>query len=83
MINEPALRDALLALAEQCKTQYFGLSLLIDEIAALRETVRVLDPTFDEVLRKKREEAASDDIRKAAIQQFDEIIQRLKDGEVC
>jgi hypothetical protein len=83
MINENALRDALLALAEQCKTQYLGLSLVIDEVAALRETVRGLDPTFSEVLEQKRKESTSDDIRKVAIRQLDGIIQRLTDGEVC
>jgi cation transport regulator ChaC len=83
VINETALKDALLALAEQCKTQYLGLSIVIDEIAALREAVRGLDPTFSEVLAQKRKEAASDDIRRAAIRQFDEIIERLRAGEVC
>jgi hypothetical protein len=83
VINEKALRDALLALAEQNRTQYEALSYVIDEVAALRESVRGLDPTFSEVLDSQRKNQSSDAMRTLALQQFDEIIRRLRDGEVC
>jgi hypothetical protein len=85
MINEEALRDALLALAEQHKTNYLMLSALMNEIAALRETVRGLDPTFTEVLedRRAKSQEAGREILREQIMFFDQIISRLKNGEVC
>jgi ribosomal protein L16 Arg81 hydroxylase len=83
MINEPALRDALLALAEQNKLEYVMLSTMLDELAALRETVRGLDPTFSEVLEQKRKENSTVQERIAILRMLNEIIRRLKAGEVC
>jgi hypothetical protein len=83
MINENALRDALLALAEQNKMNYLLASTILDEVAALRETVRGLDPTFDEVLAQKKEENSTAQEQKAVFQFLNEIIRRLKNGEVC
>jgi hypothetical protein len=83
VINESALKDALLALAEQNKVQYAMISLVLDEVAALRETVRGLDPTFSEVLEQKRKESSTAQERVAVLRSMNEIIQRLKDGEVC
>lgn len=82
MLNEMVLKDALISMAEQYRFLYLVQSDLIDEIAALRETVRGLDPTFDEVLAQKRKENASDHIRQAAVPLLDAIVQRLKDGLV-
>lgn len=85
MINEPALRDALAALANQNKSQYIMLSTMLAELTALRETVRGLDPTFSEILEDRRRKAAAENtaIAAAIIQQYDVILQRLKNGEVC
>jgi len=83
MINEPALRDALLALAEQNKTQYVMLSAVLDEVAALREAVRGLDPTFADVLEQKRKETSTSQEQIAVIRLLNETIRRLKGGEVC
>ena len=83
MINERALRDTLLALAEQDKNNYVMISSILDEVAALRETVRGLDPTFDEILAMKRAENNTADIARAVLKGCDLIIQRLKDGYVC
>ncbi len=85
MINEVALKDALLALAQQSKTHYIAFSSVLNEVAALRETVRGLDPTFSEVLETKRLESAQAqaEIVKITIRLHDEIIGRLKAGEVC
>jgi hypothetical protein len=85
MINEPALKDALLALAEQNKTQYVMLSTVLNEVAALRETVRGLDPTFSEVLEDRRKQS-QEDTREVVLQTLrllNEIIHRLQAGEVC
>ena|ERR1035441_10048061 len=82
MLNETVLKDALVSMAEQYRFLYLVQSDLIDEIASLREAVRGLDPTFDEVLAQKRKENASDDIRRAALPLLDALVQRVKDGLV-
>ena len=85
MINENALRDVLLALAEQQKTQYVMISSVLNEVDALRETVRGHDPRFADILEQKRLEAVQKQaaIVKIVIQQFDETLRRLNAGEVC
>jgi hypothetical protein len=85
MINESALKDALLALAEQNKTQYIMLSSVLNEVAALRETVRGLDPTFSEVLEDRRKQSQEDtrEVFLQALRLMNEIIHRLQAGEVC
>jgi ABC-type nitrate/sulfonate/bicarbonate transport system ATPase subunit len=85
MIKEKALKDHLLALAERDKTNYLMISGILDELAALRETVRGLDPTFAEVLENRRKEAAKQTapVVKETVRLLNEIIQRLKAGEVC
>ncbi len=83
MINENALRDVLIALAEQAKTQHDVLSHLMDEVAALRQAVQGLDPTFDDVFRERKADLTSARMRRLAAQQFDDLIRRLKVGEVC
>jgi len=82
MINENALRDALVALATQCKTQQDLLSHVMDEVAALRETVRGLDPTFSDVLDVQRKNQSNVAIRRIANQLIDDLIRRLKDEVV-
>ena len=83
MINENALRDALLALAEQNKLQYVMASAILDEVAALRETVRGLDPTFDDVLAQKKQEHSTAQEQVTVLRLLNEIIRRLESGEVC
>ena len=85
MINETSLRLALIALAEQEKSNYIMISTLLAEVSALRETVRGLDPTFADVLRQKREEAARANapIEETVLSIFGETIRKLRDGEVC
>jgi len=83
VINELALKDALLACVEQNKLCYVMLSAAIDELAALRETVRGLDPTFSEVLEQKRAENSTAQERIAVLRMLNETIQRLKGGDVC
>ena len=54
MINEQVLVDSLIALTETCKAAYLMIGTLGTEVAALRETVRSLDPAFNEVLARQR-----------------------------
>jgi hypothetical protein len=85
MINENALRDALLALATDGRSNYVMISSVLNELAAIREIVRGLDPTFAHILDQKRQEAGQSDAESASavIARYDEIIRRLYDGEVC
>jgi hypothetical protein len=85
MINETALRDVLMALLEQQKSQMIFHSGVFRELAALRETVRGLDPTFADVIEHKREEAKTreGDIVARQVQLFDEMLQKVKSGYVC
>ena len=83
MINENVLRSVLIALAEQAKTQHEILSHVMDDVAALRQSVRGLDPTFDDIFRERKADLSSAAMRRVAAQQFDDLIRRLTDGEVC
>jgi len=57
MINERNLKEALITLAEIMKTQMEMTASAMTELAAVRETVRALDPTFDDNLLAKRQQA--------------------------
>lgn len=59
MIKESALRDALMAVVNNSKTNYIMISSILAELAAVRETVRGLDPTFADVLAQKQREAVA------------------------
>jgi len=85
MINENALRDALLALATYGRSNYVMISSVLNELAAVREIVRGLDPTSTDTLDQKRQEAAQSEAEsaRAVIARYDEIIRRLYNGEVC
>lgn len=85
MVNEIALRDALLSIVTDAKGHYIAISSLNAEIEALRETAKALDPTFLDVMEQKTKEiVARDDatVRKV-VSAYDHILQRLKDGEVA
>jgi hypothetical protein len=85
MIDESALKETLLYLAEDSRTNYVMIASLTNEIASLREAVRGLDPTFHEVLEVKRDESQERGAEHIdnAIAQYDSIIQKLKEGYVC
>ena len=57
MVNESKLKETLLYLAEDNRTNYIMIASLVNEVAALRETVRALDPTFGDVLEQRRDES--------------------------
>lgn len=54
MIEESALNESLTKITRYQKKIYEALVSNSNEIAAIRETVRALDPTFAEVLEEKR-----------------------------
>ena len=54
MVDESLLRDTLVLVTEEHKNIYKMLSGMLRELAALRETVRGLDPTFSEVLQNRQ-----------------------------
>jgi len=85
VINESALKDALLALAQQTKTQYLMTSAILNELAAVRETVRGLDPTFADVLatKQKQSQEETNEVVLTTIRLLDQIIERLKAGVIC
>jgi len=85
VINEAALKDTLLSLAENNRMMYVALSSALNEIEALRETVRGLDPTFSEVMEDRRQRAAQNgaEVVQQIIAGYDLILQRLTDGYVC
>jgi hypothetical protein len=83
MINESKLRDTLIILAETVRKHHEILSLAMDEVAALRETVRGLDPTFDDVFRNRKADLSSVEFRRQSDEIFGALIQLLKNGAVC
>jgi hypothetical protein len=83
MINESKLRDTLIILAENVRKHHEILSLAMDEVAALRETVRGLDPTFDDVFRNRKADLSSVEFRRQSDEIFGALIQLLKNGAVC
>jgi hypothetical protein len=67
MINEAVLLDSMVALTELCKAQCIMISGLGRQVAALRDTVRSLDPTFDEVFEKKYENLRDEALQRASL----------------
>ena len=76
-IDEPKLRNALVALAEQCKQQYIELAAAIDEIEAVQKTMQQLEPRYKEMLAQPKTAPKTIQLRAGAIERLDEIIQLL------
>ncbi len=85
MINENALREKLLALVDQEKKNYEMISVLVNEVLALRETVANLDPTFHEVLADRRPKIEKESLPSdtTVLNSFDELTRKLKARQVC
>ena len=85
MINETALRETLISLAEDCKSICEKQICLHVEVAALRETVRALDPTFSDNFeaRKKAAQGKVSELYGLTVEVYDALIERLKAGDVC
>lgn len=56
MIDESSLRDVLVSIATEQKVLVLMVSAMLTELAAVRESVRGLDPTFSDVLRMKQQQ---------------------------
>jgi hypothetical protein len=82
VIHDENLKQTLIGLTTHCRSLYENVSLLLEEVAALRDTVRGLDPTFDEVFAKRKSDISAAEIRRAGLRQYDEIIRQLKEGSV-
>ena len=84
MIKEAALNQLLINMVEHQKFQSLSMTNLLAEIASLRDTVSVLDPTFAETKQAKwesyRDQLLPEQEKK--IQLFDSIVQELKNGSV-
>ena len=85
MVNEHELRDVLMGLAMENRSAFLMTNAVLNELTALRETVRGLDPTFADVIEQKREEAEARGAVEVArvLAGIDEMIERLKNGYVC
>jgi hypothetical protein len=84
MINENALRDVLVTLAEINKSQYSLIVDLTGEIAALEKTMSALDPTFANTFAQRRKQAVQKVLASSqtALAQYDHLIQKMRDGLV-
>jgi hypothetical protein len=85
VINESELRSVLIALIMEHRSAFVMSAAVLNELTALRETVRGLDPTFAEVIEQKRKEAEARGVESVArvLSGFDEMIQRMNSGQVC
>jgi len=85
MIDEVALREVLVRLAEESKANHLLVSAMVSELAALREAVRGLDPTFSEVMTEKRREESvtGSPVEHDWLHWHDDMIQKLKAGDIC
>jgi hypothetical protein len=83
--NITELQQALILLTYTCKTSALQIASLAVEVVALRETVRALDPTFQETFERRNREYQDLVSQKFpdVTALFDNLIQRLKDGEIC
>lgn len=69
----------LLEIAERQKAQYEALASIRMEVVALREAVRSLDPTFDQIVEHKRGFAMGVDAitRSPKLAELDAVIQKV------
>jgi hypothetical protein len=76
MINLLLLRDTLVLLATEQKKLYLMLSAKLNELAAVRESVRGLDPTFSDVFQERQQRSAqeSDEVVAAQVRILDELL---------
>lgn len=85
MIDETELRRSLIAYANIAKTLTEMLGSAITEISALRETVRGLDPTFEETFEIKRQEIYEKLLpaMTGQIGAIEMLVRKLQSGSVC
>lgn len=85
MVDESNHRDVLTGLAMETRSALVMSAAVLNELTALRETVRGLDPTFADVIEQNRREAEARGAVEVArvLAGIDEMIERLKNGYVC
>jgi hypothetical protein len=85
MVNEEGLRDALISLVKDCRSLYEMIASTQAEVAALRETVRALDPTFSDNFQQRKEyfQSLASEQYPTALRYYEKIIQKLEGGYVC
>jgi hypothetical protein len=84
MIDEPALQVTLLAAIKHMKAQYELITSLGNEIAAIRQTVARLDPTFGDVLKAKRNHYAEQSRQtiQETLAEYQELIEQIEAGNI-
>ena len=82
-INQARLRTALVCSVLDDKHQAEQIWKLREEVDALRDAVRGLDPTFDDVLKRKRKARSKPAKLAAMLAIYDDIIAKLRAGHVC
>jgi hypothetical protein len=84
MVNENALRETLLLVFEHLKKQNELVSALHFELKVWNAAMREMDGNlFSIVVERNRSQIALQQSGDPSSQEYDEIIQRLKDGSVC
>ena len=87
MINENALREVLISLATHSLTQYETHAVMVQEVMALRQTIRELDPKCEATFLRKQAALASEpsttSIRLTAEAGLGELIRKAKVETVC
>lgn len=87
MINEKVLRDVLISLATHSLAQYETHAAMVQEIMALRQAIRELDPEFEATFLQKQTALAAEPstttIRLTAEAGLGELIRKAKVETVC
>ena len=83
MVDDLVLYSILIALSEACKQQGLALIQTMQEVAALRDTVKGLDPTFSDVHKQSRENRSKEVAERfpqiiVLTQSLDDMIRELK-----
>jgi hypothetical protein len=80
-MNDAELREALIELAVLGKKTYEMAHTALEEVAAIREVVRPLDPAFTDLLPEKQKyyRDSTQRVRQEIVDQFESIVQRVRD----
>lgn len=79
MVNETELKEILIGLVSLNRKVNKMTQQALNEVAAVRESIRPLDPAFAEVLGQKRAyyEGATNQLSSEISQEYDSLIERL------
>ena len=84
MLNEQGVKDAIVELLEVAKTQTELLASTMAELAAVRDAIKPLDPTFDDNFVVRRQAALQRvlPMLSVPIGRIDALVQRIRSGEI-